>query len=116
MLSVAFQIPGGTETTTLQNEISLIFFAKTESSLSAQEKDAVQGICEEVVKALIYSDVNTVALKFTANPSDNFILALERLKHISNLLNESVYNECGKFLNSIKWRIHHTWTWRRSYI
>ncbi|MBP1946964.1 putative repeat protein (TIGR01451 family), partial [Methanobacterium petrolearium] len=101
MLSVGFQIPGGTETTTLQNEIALIFFAKTESSLSAQETDIVQGICEEVVKALIDSDISTVASKFTDNPSDNFILTLEKAKTYINLLNESVYNEVESFLTAL---------------
>jgi cobaltochelatase CobN len=100
MLSVAFQTSGGGETT-LQNEISLIFLGKTESALSATEKDEVQGLCVGVVESLIYSNATAIASELTSNPSNNFILALEKAKTYINLLNESVDNEIKSFLTAL---------------
>ncbi|WP_287382422.1 DUF3344 domain-containing protein, partial [Methanobacterium sp.] len=101
ILSVAFQLPGSTNTTTLQNEISQLILGKNFDSLSAWEKDEIQGACIEIVKELIYSDANTIASQLTSNPSAALKLTLEKAKNYIILLNESVDNEIQSFLTAL---------------
>jgi len=100
ILSVDFAV-STTETTTLQEEISQVMYGKSYDNLAALDKDRVQAKCVEVVKALIYNEVDTVAAVLTTNPSPKLKAALEKAEYYITAIQESVQNEVRSLLNAL---------------
>lgn len=100
MLSVAFTT-SGSQTTTLQDQVSLVMKGKLYSSLNAQEKEEVQNRCVELVKLLIHSNANNIALNLTSAPSTDLIFSLEKARIYINALNNSTQGEVASLLNAL---------------
>lgn len=101
ILSVEFEIPDSTDSTTLHDEISQIMYGEAYDDLTVLEKEEVQEKCVDVVISLISGDVNTEAYKLTSTPSENLIYTLELSQYYIEAIKESVENEVSNFLDAL---------------
>ncbi len=103
MLSVAQQIPGGTSTTSLNNEVSLISYNEPSSSLNAGEQNAVQTECINIVTDLIQDNENVTAIAYqlTSDPSSNLLFELDTAVEYIKNIEQSPDDEITSFLNAL---------------
>lgn len=102
MLSVPFDVEDGSRSITLQDQVALILYGKTFRECNAQEVDEVQGKSVEIVTALIHSQANTVALNFTSNPSNDFLLSLDKAAEYIQAIQFSLLNEVNSLFNALR--------------
>ncbi|MCE5215144.1 MAG: cobaltochelatase subunit CobN [Methanobacterium sp.] len=101
ILSVEFKVANSTESTTLHDEISQIMYGKSFANLTVLEKQKVQEKCVDVVKSLIYWDVDTIANTLTSNPSTKLKYTLQMAEYYISAIDQSVENEVSSLLNAL---------------
>ncbi len=101
ILSVEFEVEDSTESTTLHDEISQLMYGKIYANLTVLEKQEVQDKCIDVVKSLIYWDVDTIANTLTSNPSMELKYTLQLAEYYISAIDQSVENEVSSLLNAL---------------
>jgi len=99
MLSVEFEYNNAGETTTLLNELSLIYYNKEYSNLSSSKQSIIQEKSITIINELINTKSTLILNNLTSNPSEGLLKAIELAEKYIKAVKESTTDEIFSFLD-----------------
>ena len=108
MLSYDFDLENYQGETNIFKELSDYYYSKSYDSLTALEREVILNKSYDIVKALIYWDVDTVYNTLVSQNSkfdnSNFLYCLKLGKKYINLINDSISTELNAMLDGLNGR------------